>query len=293
MQRQKKPGLYEIAKPANLRDENTHAVVAQLPPGTQVTVTAKGPRQSRFRAGLVANEHSWSRVADQTGWIEDSKLRLLPTIRGDRFHLDDQTTVPLEFEEWGDLGFVRVVGDTADTNILIHEDRRNDPWIHRLVKSCLMGTMTIYRGIPIWHSRHAAAAEEGKVVPFGAGPPDFVTRNSAWVPFSEDWTVAAKAAMSSFGQSNPGMRGGLDTMPDFDPTNPEQEVGRVVQVTVGRGTHQQVCFFKPGEVQLRGPADCETYQVYYVKDIPADALLPSETPPETPAIAAPEEAKKE
>jgi Domain of unknown function (DUF4157) len=81
-QLQKPNGLYQVSKPANLRNDNaTHSVIGKLPTGFPVKIVSKGRRVSNFKAGWVTNEHSWvlieskqDELLDQRGWIEDGKL---------------------------------------------------------------------------------------------------------------------------------------------------------------------------------------------------------------------------
>ena len=159
----------------------------------------------------------------------------------------------------GGLDFIEIV----DHNVLIYERAIRDVSLLAPIMRLLTGTLTAYRGIPVWH-RLWREAKFGRVVPMGAGPPDFVTANSRFVPFADGLGEARVAAKASRGESNPGQRGGLENMRGFDPDDPDQEIGRVVKVEVS--SPHPVCFFNAGELQIEGPVACTTVEIFYNRD---------------------------
>jgi hypothetical protein len=76
VQRVKAKGEYTLTKATNLRaDGKGYGVIRKLVVGETVEVIDPGGRVSRFKAGLVTNEHSWVRTQrGDEGWINDNRL---------------------------------------------------------------------------------------------------------------------------------------------------------------------------------------------------------------------------
>jgi hypothetical protein len=263
------PGIYDITKTANLRvNDANYTSLGRLNQGALVKIEslANTPGPSNFKAGWVTNEHSWVESLGAgvhiRGWVEDGKLakttsrkRLLKgSLWADGYQLKDVG---------GPLEFLEIVGQGA----LIYW-RNPDPNLLPPIRQFLTGQLTLYRGIPIWH-RNYEQAVKNRLVPMGNGPPDFVTSASRYIPFADGLGEAVAAAKASTGQSNPGQRGGVHQLSaeEFDVENQDQEIGRVFSVTVSAATHDEICFFNPGEFQVAGPLDCNTYQIFRIRDL--------------------------
>jgi hypothetical protein len=81
VQRVKAKGAYTLTKATNLRGEGPgYKFIRKLRVGETVDVIDTGGRASKFKAGLVTNEHSWVRTRQgkegrvEEGWVNDSRL---------------------------------------------------------------------------------------------------------------------------------------------------------------------------------------------------------------------------
>ncbi len=162
----------------------------------------------------------------------------------------------------GGLDFVEIVG----ANVLLYDKAVKDPNIIAPLNRFLTGSLDVYRGIAIWH-RFFKAAEMGTISPMGAGPPDFTTANSAYVPFADARGEARVAAISRRGGSNPGQNASWEDVPRFNEDDPEQKVGLIAKVSVSRAAGDAIAFFNAGELQVRGPVRCTTDTLFLMKDI--------------------------
>lgn len=164
-------------------------------------------------------------------------------------------------EELNGLDFLRVVG----TGLLLYEKAWNVPELKTQVNSFLNGSLTLYRGIPVWHY-HFGPALKGTLTPHGGGPPDFTTSESAYIPCADDAAIGGFAAIAAKGASNPGSEGGLATLKGFDEDDPEQIRGIVAKVVVSQNGDDSIAIFNTGETQVRGPVKCTIHQTYTQKD---------------------------
>lgn len=96
IQLQQDEGNYRMRTGGNLRqNNNNYSVIRRLAENENVQVISKGAKVSNFKAGLVTNEHSWVRTnRAEEGWIEDSKLVVVPQAAGAVHAAATAATVP-------------------------------------------------------------------------------------------------------------------------------------------------------------------------------------------------------
>jgi hypothetical protein len=131
-----------------------------------------------------------------------------------------------------------------------------------LVTGFLDHGLVLFRGIPKWHEYWFDAVAQGVARPFGAGPPDFDTQRSRFLPFSESEDIATYAAQAERGAAHANRPAAeLAKVSGHRHHNPEEVVGVVLRVEVDRSSAIDVAFLKPGEVQLGGPVQAHVHRV--------------------------------
>lgn len=131
----------------------------------------------------------------------------------------------------------------------------NDAQLARQVHKYLAGGIPLFRGVTRWHSTWDAIFSKGVVTPLGRGDiPDFDTRNTRFIPFTADLTVAGSAGRQMTGMG-PGDE--LRFVHGYDKNKPF-DVGCVVSVVATSET--PVGFYNATEVQVKGPVKVEVLE---------------------------------